>query len=80
MLPEPQLVQKDFWTSWWTGKQTFPPWPPLPDFAETLRIPVAESARRRYFRKIRSMAAVHAADHDYSAKKASALRTFPGFR
>lgn len=32
-----------------------------------------------FFRKIRSVAAMHAADHDYSAKTAVALSHFPGF-
>ena len=34
----PQLVKKEFLTSWWTGEQAPPPRPPLPVSAEILRI------------------------------------------
>ncbi|MDD6884280.1 MAG: hypothetical protein PUD50_11295, partial [Eubacteriales bacterium] len=58
------------WTSWWTGKQAFPPQLPFPDFAEILRIPAAKSA---------PVVAVRAAGHDWNSSGPKPSRALPAF-
>ena len=79
-----QLVKKIL-TSWWTREQAPPPLPPLPVFAEILRISGRENRKERIFalgneisrRKNPPVPAVHAAGYD-KIERVAALSSSPG--
>ena len=79
--------QKRFLTSWWTREQAPPPLPPLPVFAEILRISGRENCKETIFalengilrRKNPPAPAVHAAGYDLYSRGLWPSRALLGF-